>query len=71
MQWLGPDFIFQAVLPTLNRGFVISIALIVPSAAIGFMLGVLIGAVRVFSPKWLRSLGNGFTTIFRGVPLMV
>ena len=35
------------------------------------MLGVLTGVARVFGPKWLRSLGNGFTTIFRGVPLVV
>ncbi|MFQ9365628.1 MAG: ABC transporter permease subunit, partial [Bilophila wadsworthia] len=71
MQWLDPDFIFQTVLPALNRGLVMSIALIVPSATIGFVLGVLTGVARVFGPKWLRSLGNGFTTIFRGVPLVV
>jgi len=65
MQWLDPDFIFQTVLPALNRGLVMSIALIVPSATIGFVLGVLTGVARVFGPKWLRSLGNGFTTIFR------
>ena len=56
MQWLDPDFIFQTVLPALNRGLVMSIALIVPSATIGFVLGVLTGV---------------FTTIFRGVPLVV
>ena len=71
MQWLDPDFIFQTVLPALNRGLVMSIALIVPSATSGFVLGVLTGVARVFGPKWLRSLGNGFTTIFRGVPLVV
>ena len=43
MQWLDPDFIFQTVLPALNRGLVMSIALIVPSATIGFVLGVLTG----------------------------
>ena len=64
MQWLDPDFIFQTVLPALNRGLVMSIALIVPSATIGFVLGVLTGVARVFGPKSLRSLGNGFTTIF-------
>lgn len=48
-----------------------SIALIVPSATIGFVLGVLTGRGPRLRPKWLRSLGNGFTTIFRGVPLVV
>ena len=47
MQWLDPDFIFQTVLPALNRGLVMSIALIVPSATIGFVLGVLTGVARV------------------------
>lgn len=46
MQWLDPDFIFQTVLPALNRGLVMSIALIVPSATIGFVLGVLTGVAR-------------------------
>ena len=51
MQWLDPDFIFQTVLPALNRGLVMSIALIVPSATIGFVLGVLTGVARVFGPN--------------------
>ena len=41
MQWLDPDFIMNTVVPALNRGLVMSIALIVPSATIGFVLGVL------------------------------
>lgn len=40
MQWLDPDFIMQTVVPALNRGLIMSIALIVPSATIGFVLGV-------------------------------
>ncbi|MFR0874275.1 MAG: amino acid ABC transporter permease [Bilophila wadsworthia] len=50
-----------------------SIALIVPSATIGFVLGVLT-AWPASGPKWLRSLGNGFTTISaacRSVQLMI
>ena len=46
MQWLDPDFIMNTVVPALNRGLVMSIALIVPSATIGFVLGVLTGVAR-------------------------
>ena len=55
MQWLDPDFIFQTVLPALNRGLVMSIALIVPSATIGFVLGVLTGVARVFAASGTAS----------------
>ena len=58
MQWLDPDFIFQTVLPALNRGLVMSIALIVPSATIGFVLGVLTGVARVFGPKCSAASGT-------------
>ena len=51
MQWLDPDFIMNTVVPALNRGLVMSIALIVPSATIGFVLGVLTGVARVFGPR--------------------
>ena len=47
MQWLDPDFIMQTVVPALNRGLIMSVALIVPSATIGFVLGVLTGVARV------------------------
>lgn len=70
-QWLDPTFLVESVIPALNKGLLMSVALIVPSATIGFVLGVLTGVVRVFGPRWLRWIGDTFTTIFRGVPLVV
>lgn len=70
-QWLDPTFLVESVIPALNKGLLMSVALIVPSATIGFVLGVLTGVVRVFGPRWLRRIGDTFTTIFRGVPLVV
>ncbi len=71
MNWIDPVFLTQEVLPALNSGLVMSLALILPSASIGFLLGVLTGVARVFGAPWLRRVGDSFTAIFRGVPLVV
>lgn len=70
-QWLDPTFLVESVIPALNKGLIMSVALIVPSATIGFVLGVITGVVRVFGSPWMRWAGDTFTTIFRGVPLVV
>lgn len=70
-QWLDPTFLVESVIPALNKGLIMSVALIVPSATIGFVLGVITGVVRVFGSRWMRWVGDTFTTIFRGVPLVV
>lgn len=71
MNWLDSAFLTQEVLPALNSGLIMSLALILPSASIGFLLGVLTGVARVFGAPWLRRIGDSFTAIFRGVPLVV
>ena len=71
LSWIDPAFIFDRVVPALNHGLLMSLALIVPSASIGFVLGVCTGVARVFGPRWLRTAGNAFTATFRGVPLVV
>ena len=71
MAWLDPAFLTESVLPALNKGLLMSLALIVPSATIGFVLGVVTGVARVFGSPWVRRAGDGFTTVFRGVPLVV
>lgn len=69
--WLDLKFVWDTIIPGLNQGILMSLALIVPSASIGFCLGVGMGVARVFGPTWLRRVGNAFTTVFRGVPLVV
>ncbi len=64
-------FLAERVLPALNQGLVMSVALIVPSATLGFAFGMALGVSRVFGPTWLRRLGDGFTAVIRGVPLVV
>ena len=61
----------EKLIPALNRGLTVTVALILPSAVFGLLLGILIGSARVFGPRWLRGIGNAYTTIFRGVPLVV
>lgn len=59
------------LLPALNRGLVMSAMLIVPSAIFGLLGGIIIGTLRVFGSRSVRILFNGYTSLFRGVPLMV
>ncbi len=65
------DFIINTVIPTLNKGLIVSMKLIIPSVIIGGLLGIVIGVARVFGSKIVIKLLNGFTTLIRGVPLTV
>lgn len=64
-------FITNELLPALNKGLIVSLALIIPAAVIGFICGVALGCARAFGPLWLRSLGDGYTALLRGVPLAI
>lgn len=68
-----PDlqFLFQELLPALNKGLLVSLALIIPAAIIGFIAGLALGCARAFGPLWLRKLGNGYVALLRGVPLAI
>ena len=64
-------FFMERVIPTLNAGVLVSLKLIVPSSIFGFIFGILLGAIRVYAPRPARRLGDGITTVVRGVPLVV
>lgn len=66
-----PDYIWNKVIPVLNRGLWVSLSLIVPSVVLGFFLGIAIGAGRVFAPRRIRRLLDLHVTLVRGVPLLV
>lgn len=68
---LSSDIFWQKVIPALNTGFFYSILLIVPSAILGFLGGVTIGAMRVFAPKPIARVFDFFVAIIRGVPLLL
>ena len=68
---LDTAFFSSQLLPALNKGLLVSLALIVPAGTLGFVGGVLLGCARAFDPQWLRRLGNHYTSLIRGVPLAV
>lgn len=65
------DFLLERILPALNRGVWVTIQLIIPSMLLGFAGGVVLGALRAFGPRWLRRIGDAYTTVIRGVPLII
>ncbi|MFT5697530.1 MAG: polar amino acid transport system permease protein [Desulforhopalus sp.] len=62
---------YQDLLPALNKGVVMSIALIIPSALGGICIGITAGALRTFGPKIVRKLGDAYAALFRGTPLVI
>ena len=49
----------------------VSLALIIPASIFGFIGGVILGCARTFGNKWLKIIGNAYTSILRGVPLAI
>lgn len=64
-------FITGELLPALNRGLLMSLALIGPSAALGFAGGAALGMARAYGSAPARKAGDWYTAVFRGVPLAV
>lgn len=68
---MSAELFWQRVIPALNEGLVFSLALIIPSAVIGFVGGVFVGTVRVYAPPVFRRIADGYVALFRGVPLLL
>lgn len=68
MDWA---FFAERIVPVLNRGLLMSVQLIVPSALLGLAGGIALGALRVFGPPWARRAGDIYTALLRGVPLVI
>ena len=64
-------FIRMEVLPALFRGLWVSIQLIIPSALCGLLIGIVIGALRVYGNPVVATAANGYAVVFRGFPLVV
>ena len=64
-------FIQEEVLPALMRGLLVSIQLIIPSALAGLVIGMVVGGLRVYGPRWALRLSGAYVTVFRGFPLVV
>jgi len=64
--FLQPD-----VVSALASGSWVSVQLIIPSALLGIIIGVTVGALRVYGNPLVKTIANGFVLIFRGFPLVV
>ncbi|MDR2386692.1 MAG: amino acid ABC transporter permease [Deltaproteobacteria bacterium] len=65
------EFYSKILIPALNQGLWLSLLIIVPSAGLGIVIGVLAGAGRAAGPNWLKGLLDLYVSIFRGTPLVV
>lgn len=66
----GAEF-YQKLFPALNAGLKVSLQLILPSAVLGFVFGVLLGSARVYASSVVRKTADGLVSVVRGVPLVV
>jgi polar amino acid transport system permease protein len=64
-------FFQQEVIPAFLKGLRVSILLILPSAVIGLVIGIVTGALRVYGNRGVRLLADTYVTLFRGIPLVV
>jgi polar amino acid transport system permease protein len=62
---------YQELFEALNRGLLMSIGLIIPSAVGGVFIGVIVGCLRTYGGAFVRSTGDIYAAVFRGTPLVV
>lgn len=62
---------YQELFEALNRGLLMSIGLIIPSALGGVLIGVIAGCLRTYGRFSVRSACDIYAAIFRGTPLVV
>jgi len=62
---------YQELVESLNRGLLMSIGLIVPSAIGGVCIGIIAGCLRAFGDSFVRKACDTYAAIFRGTPLVV
>jgi polar amino acid transport system permease protein len=63
---------YQTLWPELFKGLKLSLAIILPSAAGGLFLGVIVGLIRgTGEPRWLLRPCQAYVSLFRGTALVV
>jgi polar amino acid transport system permease protein len=67
MRW---DWLPQ-YLPRIGHGILITLAMLLSTAILGFVLAVPLGLVQVTGPWPLKMLASGFCTVIRGTPLLL
>ena len=62
---------YQEVFEALNRGLLMSLGLIIPSALGGVLIGIIAGCLRTYGGVFFRRACDTYAAIFRGTPLVV
>lgn len=62
---------FRELVTGLNRGLLMSVMLIIPSALGGLVIGIVAGSLRAFGNSLVIRIGDGYAALFRGTPLVV
>jgi polar amino acid transport system permease protein len=65
------QFYWHRLIPALNEGLLVSIALILPASLGGITVGIAVGSLRAYANPLLKSVANGYAVLFRGTPLVV
>ena len=54
---------YQELLEAVNRGILMSIALIVPSALGGVVIGIVTGSLRAFGGRMIQRIFDGYAAL--------
>lgn len=68
---MDTSFYFHQLFPALNQGLWVSLALILPSACMGLLVGIGIGTTRAFGGPISSGLARSYAALFRGTPLVI
>jgi polar amino acid transport system permease protein len=67
--WLGSE-VLQNYGCRMAAGLGVTLQLVAISVSLGCVLGLTLALVRLHGPRWGRALVTGYTTFFRGTPLL-
>ena len=67
--WLGSE-VFQNYGCRMFAGVGVTAQLVAISVSLGFALAIGLAVARLYGPRWAQSAINGYTTFFRGTPLL-
>lgn len=67
--WIGSE-VLQNYGCRMASGLWITLELVAISVVLGFVLAVALAVGRLYGPGWLRAFVTGYTTLFRGTPLL-
>jgi polar amino acid transport system permease protein len=65
------EFLRTELAPGLMEGLWTSLVVIVPSACLGALIGVVAGVLRVYGPRPVQRAAEAYVALFRGTPLVV